>query len=85
MCCERSRIRFRLNSWNSDCHQSRRIITGEHPAKNRTAMEVAQNEFVGKRLPVDQHPFDPKWKDMMLGCWSLIPEHRPTFHEERGE
>ncbi|PIC13165.1 hypothetical protein B9Z55_028013 [Caenorhabditis nigoni] len=24
-------------------------------------------------------------KDMMLGCWSLIPEHRPTFHEERGE
>ncbi|CAP28428.1 Protein CBG08594 [Caenorhabditis briggsae] len=61
------------------------IITGEYPAKNKTAMEVAQDAFVGKLLPVDQHPFDSKWKDIMLGCWSLIPEHRPTFHELANE
>ncbi|PIC13163.1 hypothetical protein B9Z55_028012 [Caenorhabditis nigoni] len=48
-------------------------------------MEVVQSALVGKRLPVDQHPFDSKWKDLMLGCWSLIPEHRPTFHELANE
>ncbi|PIC26049.1 hypothetical protein B9Z55_018749 [Caenorhabditis nigoni] len=61
------------------------IITGEHPSKDRNAMEFAQDAWLGKRLPVDQQSFDSKWKDLMLGCWSLIPEHRPTFHELANE